>query len=148
MVIESFCLSYCLWGSQGKNTEVVCHCLLQWTMFCIESVFWEKINKLTRQCEKQECTEKKLFKMQLQKKDAVATKAPAYPSKFLEMEWPSRVVLDLDKGTMLLLIPLLPSYQSVIGWKVFSGGRQEKRQPWAKKLTSAIGNSRRVTQLI
>ena len=24
--------SYCPWGSQGKNTEVVCHCLLQWTM--------------------------------------------------------------------------------------------------------------------
>ena len=27
-------LSYCSWGSQGKNTEVVCHSLLQWTMFC------------------------------------------------------------------------------------------------------------------
>ena len=26
---ESF--SYCSWGSQGKNTEVVCHSLLQWT---------------------------------------------------------------------------------------------------------------------
>ena len=23
--------SYCSWGSQGKNTEVVCHSLLQWT---------------------------------------------------------------------------------------------------------------------
>ena len=23
--ILSFCLSYCSWGSQGKNTEVVCH---------------------------------------------------------------------------------------------------------------------------
>ena len=22
------------WGSQGKNTEVVCHSLLQWTTFC------------------------------------------------------------------------------------------------------------------
>ena len=25
--------SYCLCGSQGKNTEVVCHSLLQWTAF-------------------------------------------------------------------------------------------------------------------
>ena len=24
----------CSWGSQGKNTEVVCHSFLQWTMFC------------------------------------------------------------------------------------------------------------------
>ena len=32
--ILSFCLSYCLWGSQGKNNEVVCHSLLQWTTFC------------------------------------------------------------------------------------------------------------------
>ena len=29
--------SYCLWGSQGKNTEVVCYSLLQWTMFCQNS---------------------------------------------------------------------------------------------------------------
>ena len=25
---------YCSWGSQGKNTEVVCHSLLRWTTFC------------------------------------------------------------------------------------------------------------------
>ena len=25
--------SYCSWGSQGKNAEVVCHSLLQWTTF-------------------------------------------------------------------------------------------------------------------
>ena len=29
--ILSFCLLYSSWGSQGKNTEVVCHSLLQWT---------------------------------------------------------------------------------------------------------------------
>ena len=29
-----FAFSYCSWDSQGKNTEVVCHSLLQWTMFC------------------------------------------------------------------------------------------------------------------
>ena len=23
-----------IWGSQGKNTEVACHSLLQWTTFC------------------------------------------------------------------------------------------------------------------
>ena len=27
--------SYCSWGSQGKNTEVACHSLLQWTTFCM-----------------------------------------------------------------------------------------------------------------
>ena len=26
--------SYCSWGSQGENTEVVCHSLLQWNTFC------------------------------------------------------------------------------------------------------------------
>ena len=28
-----FAFSYCSWGSQGKNTEVACHPLLQWTTF-------------------------------------------------------------------------------------------------------------------
>ena len=28
-----FAFSYCSWGSQGKNSEVVCHSLLQWTTF-------------------------------------------------------------------------------------------------------------------
>ena len=26
--------SCCSWGSQGKNTEVICPSILQWTMFC------------------------------------------------------------------------------------------------------------------
>ena len=30
----SFFFSYCSWGSQGRDTEVVCHSLLQWTTFC------------------------------------------------------------------------------------------------------------------
>ena len=30
----TYTFSYCSWGSQGKNTEVVCHSLLQWTTFC------------------------------------------------------------------------------------------------------------------
>ena len=38
--ILSFCLSYCSWVSQGKNTEVVCHSLLQWTTFCQTSPPW------------------------------------------------------------------------------------------------------------
>ena len=29
-----FAFSYCSWGSQGKNTEVVCQSLYQWIMFC------------------------------------------------------------------------------------------------------------------
>ena len=29
--------SCCSWGSQGKNTGVVCHSLFQWTMFCQNS---------------------------------------------------------------------------------------------------------------
>ena len=32
--------SYCSWGSQGKNTEVACHSLLQWTTFCQTSPPW------------------------------------------------------------------------------------------------------------
>ena len=32
--------SYCSWGSQGKNTEVVCHSLLLWTTFCQTSPPW------------------------------------------------------------------------------------------------------------
>ena len=35
-----FAFSYCSWGSQGKNTEVVCHSLLQWTTFCQPSPPW------------------------------------------------------------------------------------------------------------
>ena len=38
--ILSFCLSYSSWDSQGKNTEVVCHSLLQWTTFCQNSPLW------------------------------------------------------------------------------------------------------------
>ena len=29
-----------VWGSQGKNAEVVCHSLLQWTRFCQNSPPW------------------------------------------------------------------------------------------------------------
>ena len=32
--------SYCSWGSQGKNTDGVCHSLLQWTTFCQNSPPW------------------------------------------------------------------------------------------------------------
>ena len=35
-----FAFSYCSRGSQGKNTEVVCHSLLQWTTFCQTSPPW------------------------------------------------------------------------------------------------------------
>ena len=35
-----FAFSYCSWGSQGKNTEVVCHSLLQWTWYCQNSPPW------------------------------------------------------------------------------------------------------------
>ena len=35
-----FAFSYCSWGSQGKNTEVVCHSFLQWTTFCQTSPPW------------------------------------------------------------------------------------------------------------
>ena len=36
--LSVFCLfafSYCSWGSQGTNPEVVCRSLLQWTTFCL-----------------------------------------------------------------------------------------------------------------
>ena len=35
-----FAFSYCSWGSQGKNTEVVFHSLLQRTTFCQTSPPW------------------------------------------------------------------------------------------------------------
>ena len=35
-----FAFSCCSWGSQGKNNEVVCHYLLQWTRFCQNSPPW------------------------------------------------------------------------------------------------------------
>ena len=35
-----FALSYCSWGSQGKNTEMVCHSLFQGTTFCHTSPPW------------------------------------------------------------------------------------------------------------
>ena len=40
LVSYHFAFSYCSWGSQGKNTEVVCHSLLQWTTFCQTSPPW------------------------------------------------------------------------------------------------------------
>ena len=38
--VISFAFSYCSWGSQGKNAEVVCHSLLRWTTFCQKSPPW------------------------------------------------------------------------------------------------------------
>ena len=35
-----FAFSHCSWGFRGKNTEVVCHSLLQWTTFCQTSPPW------------------------------------------------------------------------------------------------------------
>ena len=35
-----FTFPNCSWGSQGKNTEVVWHSLLQWTTFCQNSPPW------------------------------------------------------------------------------------------------------------
>ena len=35
-----FAFSYCSWGSQSKNTEVVCYSLFQWTTFCQTSPPW------------------------------------------------------------------------------------------------------------
>ena len=35
-----FSFSYCSWGFQGKNTEVVCHSLLKWIIFCQKSPPW------------------------------------------------------------------------------------------------------------
>ena len=32
-ILSNFSFSNCSWGSQGKNIEVVCHSLLQWTTF-------------------------------------------------------------------------------------------------------------------
>ena len=39
-VLLKFSFSYCSWGSQGKNTEMVCHSLFQFTTFCQTSPPW------------------------------------------------------------------------------------------------------------
>ena len=39
-ISHHFAFSCCSWGSQGKNTAVVCHSLLQWTTFCQTSPPW------------------------------------------------------------------------------------------------------------
>ena len=39
-VLFLFAFSYCSWNSQGKNTEMVSHSLLQWTTFCQNSPSW------------------------------------------------------------------------------------------------------------
>ena len=38
--VTSFAFSYSSLGSQGKNIEVVCHCLLQWITFCLNFPPW------------------------------------------------------------------------------------------------------------
>ena len=38
--VLSFCFFILFKGFQGKNTKVVCHSLLQWTMFCQNSPPW------------------------------------------------------------------------------------------------------------
>ena len=38
--VISFSFSYCSWGSRGKKTVMVCHSLLQLTMFCQNSSPW------------------------------------------------------------------------------------------------------------
>ena len=41
--LNIFAFTYCSWGFQGKSTDVVCHCLLQWTTFCQKSPPWPPI---------------------------------------------------------------------------------------------------------
>jgi len=40
-----FAFSYCSWGSQDKNTKVVCHSILHWTIFCqnTDITKWSKL---------------------------------------------------------------------------------------------------------
>ena len=43
--VHLFAISYCSWSSQGKNTKMVCHSLLQWTTFCQNSTMTEFIEE-------------------------------------------------------------------------------------------------------
>ena len=36
----SYLFAFSSWGSQGKNTEAICHSFLQWTIFCQTSPPW------------------------------------------------------------------------------------------------------------
>ena len=39
-MLHHFAFSNCSWHSQGRNNEVVCHFLLQWTTFCQNCPSW------------------------------------------------------------------------------------------------------------
>ena len=41
-VSHLFAFSYCLWGSQGKNAEVICYSLLQWIHNEQQVIFWQR----------------------------------------------------------------------------------------------------------
>ena len=121
-VLSLFAFSYCSWGSQGKNTEVVCHCLLQWTTFCIESAFWEK-NKKTK-------TEDSVRNRSVQRKSCLRCSCNQGSSLSIKVSRNGMALQNCPKlrqGDRAFVNTLLPSYQSVIGWKVFWGGRQEER---------------------
>ena len=49
LVSYHIAISYCSWGSQGKNTEVACQSLLQWTRLCQTSPPWPAHLGLPRQ---------------------------------------------------------------------------------------------------
>ena len=40
ILVSDLAISYCSWGSRGKNIGVVCHSPLHWTMFCQNSPLW------------------------------------------------------------------------------------------------------------
>ena len=45
-----FAFYYCSWGSQGKNTEVVCHSLLQWTTSCQQRHYYGDKSLSSQSC--------------------------------------------------------------------------------------------------
>ena len=50
LVSYYFAFSYCLWDSEVKSTEVVCHSIIQWTTFCLNSTIislsWVALHKM------------------------------------------------------------------------------------------------------
>ena len=76
LVSYHFAFSYCSWGSQGKNTEVACRSLLQWTTFCQTSPPWPA----------------RSFRTNTQKRCPFHYRGLEYKSRKLRNTWSSRQI--------------------------------------------------------
>ena len=93
--------SYCPWGSQGKNTEVVCHSLLQWTTLCQISLPRSGAGSPTPSCG-QGCS----WSMGGSRGEPILTSAPPRLQAFL-VAAPLKLLPLSSYGLLSLFSPLL-----------------------------------------